>query len=218
MTTDKVYNLIILDESGSMSSIKKATISGFNEVVQTIKGIEKKFPEQQHFISLVSFNGLGIKTLLDKQPAASLSLIDEKTYQPDSMTPLYDAIALSVLRLKIDVSGIENANVLVTILTDGEENASKEFNHLQVNGIISEMKKLGWTFTYIGANHDVEKVAHSISITNTMVFEANEQDMHLLFHKENKARENYSQKLYNKVDDLQTGYYDEPENPTEKKA
>ena len=217
MTTDKVYNLIILDESGSMSSIKKATISGFNEVVQTIKGIEKKFPDQQHFISLVSFNGLGIKTLLDKQPAASLSLIDEKTYQPDSMTPLYDAIALSVLKLKIDVAGIENTNVLVTILTDGEENASKEFSHAQVNSIINEQKNLGWTFTYIGANHDVEKVAHSISITNTMKFEANEQDMHILFHKENKARENYSQKLYNKVDDLQTGYYDEPEKSSEDK-
>ncbi len=208
MSTDKIYNLIILDESGSMSSIQKATISGFNEVVQTIKGIEKKFPDQQHFISLVSFNGLDIKTLLDKQPAASLSPIDEKTYQPDSMTPLYDAIALSVLKLKIDVAGIENANVLVTILTDGEENASKEFSHAQLNNIINELKNLGWTFTYIGANHDVEKVAHSISISNTLKFEANEQDMALLFHTEKKARERYSEKLSNKVEDMQTGYFD----------
>ncbi len=68
MTTDKVYNLIILDESGSMASIEQATISGFNEVVQTIKGIEKKFPEQQHFISLVSFNGLVSKPSLTKHP------------------------------------------------------------------------------------------------------------------------------------------------------
>jgi hypothetical protein len=217
MKTDKVYNLIILDESGSMSSIKQATISGFNEVVQTIKGIEKKFPEQQHFISLVSFNGLGIKTLLDKQPAASLAPIDEKTYQPDSMTPLYDAIALSVLKLKIDVAGIKNTNVLVTILTDGEENASKEFNHAQVNSIIGEMKSLGWTFTYIGANHDVEKVALSFSITNTLKFEANEQDMKILFHKENQARERYSDKLHKK-EDPRTGYYDEPENSSDKNA
>ncbi len=217
MTTDKVYNLIILDESGSMDSIKLATISGFNEVVQTIKGIEKKFPEQKHFISLVSFNGLGIKTLLDKTPVASLHQIDPNTYHPDSMTPLYDAIALSVLKLKIDIAGIENANVLVTILTDGEENASKEFNHAQVNAIINEQKHLGWTFTYIGANHDVEKVAHSISITNTLKFEANEQDMSILFHKENKARERYSDKLYNKVNDLSSGFYDEEENTPETK-
>jgi hypothetical protein len=41
MSTDQVYNLIILNESGSMEAIKKSTISGFYEVVQTIKGIEK---------------------------------------------------------------------------------------------------------------------------------------------------------------------------------
>ena len=47
-----VHNLVILDESGSMEAIKSATISGFNEVVQTIKGVEKQFPEQEHFVSL----------------------------------------------------------------------------------------------------------------------------------------------------------------------
>lgn len=60
----QVDNLIILDESGSMESIKKETIQGFNEIVQTIKGVEQQFPEQEHFISLVSFNGLGRKTHL----------------------------------------------------------------------------------------------------------------------------------------------------------
>jgi len=216
MTTDKVYNLIILDESGSMSAIKNATISGFNEVVQTIKGIEKKFPEQLHFISLVTFNGLGIKTLLDKQPAVSLSLIDEKTYQPDSMTPLYDAIALSVLKLKIEVAGIENVNVLVTILTDGEENVSKEFSHAQVNSIVAEQKNLGWTFTYIGANHDVERVARSISITNTMVFEADEKLMKHTFAKESQSRVQYSMKIHAKVDP-RSGYYDEPDSSEDNK-
>lgn len=46
----KVFNLIILDESGSMQSIKQATINGFNEVVQTVRGVEKQFPEQEHYI------------------------------------------------------------------------------------------------------------------------------------------------------------------------
>ncbi|HOY52351.1 MAG TPA: hypothetical protein PLX49_11305 [Prolixibacteraceae bacterium] len=83
----KVFNLIILDESGSMQSIKNATISGFNEVVQTVKGVEQQFPEQEHFISLVTFNGLGIKTLLFNEPVKKLEQIDGKKYQPDSMTP-----------------------------------------------------------------------------------------------------------------------------------
>jgi hypothetical protein len=208
MTTDKVYNLVILDESGSMESIKQATISGFNEIVQTIKGIEIKFPEQQHFISLVTFNGFGVKTLLDKTLVASLHQIDPNTYHPDSMTPLYDAIALSVLKLKIDLAGIENLNVLVTILTDGEENASKEFNHSQVNNIIREQKNQGWTFTYIGANHDVEKIAHSISITNTLRFEADAALMKHTFVKESESRILYSQKIKDKKD-TQNDFYEE---------
>ena len=62
-TKHQVHNLIILDESGSMESIKKTIIEGFNEIVQTVKGIEKAFPEQEHFISLVTFNGRGQKLL-----------------------------------------------------------------------------------------------------------------------------------------------------------
>lgn len=198
MTTDKVYNLIILDESGSMESIKKATISGFNEVVQTIKGIEKQFPEQKHFISFITFNGNGIKTHLDKQPVAGLETISDNTYIPDSMTPLYDAIGMSVLKLKYDIAGQENTNVLVTILTDGMENASNEFNGSQVKKIIEEQKALGWTFTYIGANQDVVKEGASISITNTMQFNANDEDMKIMFQVENESRRRYSEKIRNK--------------------
>ena len=47
-----VHNLIIFDESGSMEATKAATVQGFNEMVQTIKGFESQFPEQKHFISL----------------------------------------------------------------------------------------------------------------------------------------------------------------------
>jgi hypothetical protein len=208
MSTDHVYNLIILDESGSMSAIKSSTISGFNEVVQTIKGIEKQYPEQKHFISLVTFNGLGIKTKLDKHPVSELLQIDERTYNPDAMTPLYDAIGLSVLKLRMDIAGVENANVLVTILTDGEENDSKEFSGSQVKKIIDEQKALGWTFTYIGANHDVEKVAASISITNTLNFMPTNESVHDLFRKERDSRIRYSKKIHDK-EDPRDHFYDE---------
>src|SRR5690349_1752107 len=95
-----IHNLIILDESGSMQSIKETIIQGFNEIVQTMKGIEKKFPEQEHFITLVAFNGLDITTILDGQPLASLSEIDGNKYQPNAATPLFDAMGFSLCRLK----------------------------------------------------------------------------------------------------------------------
>jgi hypothetical protein len=206
-----VSNLIILDESGSMDSIKSATISGFNEVVQTVKGVEQQFPEQEHFISLVTFNGLGVKTLLWNEPVAKLDQIDGEKYQPNSLTPLFDAMGFSMTRLRQELSGKENVNVLVTILTDGQENDSKEYNGAAIKKLIDELSLQDWTFTYIGANHDVDAFAMKISIENTMTFQANEADMKLMFARENKARMNYSKNIREKKDFKNNFYKDEDE-------
>lgn len=64
----KVFNLIILDESGSMYSIKKEAIDSVNETVQTICAAEKKNEDQEHFISFVTFND-DVKKVYDCIPA-----------------------------------------------------------------------------------------------------------------------------------------------------
>ena len=191
----KVFNLIILDESGSMESIKNATISGFNEVVQNVKEIEKRFPEQEHIISLVSFNGLGIKTHFFNEPVGKLNEIDANNYRPNSMTPLYDAMGTSMAKLRDHVTDLSNYNVLVTILTDGLENASKEYTGEAIKKMVDALKLGNWTFTYIGANHDVERFAHAISIENTMAFDANEADMKRMFAREKSSRMAFSSKI-----------------------
>ncbi len=208
-TKHQVHNLIILDESGSMESIKKTIIQGFNEIVQTVKGIEKEFPEQEHFISLVTFNGFGNKILHFIDPASKLEQIDEKRYKPDSMTPLYDAMGFSFAELRKVLENQTNYNVLVTILTDGEENNSKEYTGIAIKKLIEELKLNKWTFAYIGTDHDVEKFADSISITNTMVFEKNEEAMKVMFAKEQYSRRNYSQNIREKKDTSNDFYEDE---------
>ena len=204
----QVHNLIILDESGSMESIKTTIIQGFNEVVQTIKGIEKQFPEQEHFISFVSFNGLGQKLLHFIDPAKKLKQIDDKSYKPDASTPLFDAMGFSINKLKQALQGQSDFNVLVTIVTDGEENASKEFSGNDIKKLVEELKQNRWTFTYIGADHDVEKIAFSLSITNTLVFEKNAADIEAMFVKERSARTNYSQKIRMKEDTSENYFED----------
>lgn len=191
----QVHNLIILDESGSMESIKKTIMEGFNEIVQTVKGIEKDFPEQEHFISLVTFNGRGQKVLHFTDPVNKLEVIDQTQYKPDSSTPLYDAMGFSFTRLRQALENQTDHNVLVTILTDGEENTSREYTGMAIKNLIEELKLNRWTFTYIGTDHDVEKFALSISITNTMAFQKNEEDMKNMFAKEKSARAFYSQKI-----------------------
>lgn len=212
MNKHQVYNLIVLDESGSMQSIKNATISGFNEVVQTIKGAERNFPEQEHFVSLITFNGLGIKTILDKQPVTALNELNANSYKPDASTPLYDAIGKGINAL-INYLPAQNGqyNVLVTILTDGEENASREFSGAQIKQLIDQLKEQGWTFTYIGANHDVEKAAASLSIDNMLAFKANPHEMQMMFDREKKARASYYQKIRDK-EDLKKGYFDDEDD------
>jgi hypothetical protein len=206
----QVHNLIILDESGSMESIKKTIIQGFNEIVQTIKGIEKEFPEQEHFISLVSFNGLGQKLLHFIDPVNKLEQINDTRYKPDASTPLYDAMGFSINKLKQVLDHQTDFNVLVTIFTDGAENASKEFAGNDIKNLIEKLKLNRWTFTYIGADHDVEKIAFSLSITNTMVFSKSEESMKNMFMRERMARSKYSSKIRNN-EETSNDFY-EPEN------
>jgi Mg-chelatase subunit ChlD len=209
--TIQVYNLIILDESGSMQSIKQATIGGFNETVQTIQHLQKQYETQRHHITLLTFNGLGIKTKLFNQPVAALQALNDASYQPASMTPLFDAIGVGVTDLRKSLSGATNYTVLVTILTDGEENASKEWNGAGIKKLIEELKPQGWTFTYIGANHDVTAVAASLSIQNSMSFNANAAETQEMFRKEATQRSIYFKKMSksgNKLDQEESNYFE----------
>lgn len=191
----QVHNLIILDESGSMESIKNTIIKGFNELVQTIHGIEKQFPEQEHFISFVTFNSLGTKFIHLVDPAGKLSQIDDRKYCPNACTPLFDAMGFALVTLKQALTDKSNYNVLVTVLTDGEENNSKEYSVNAIKAMVEELKQENWTFTYIGTDHDVEKIALSISITNTLKFSRSDEDIKQMFDIDKNARIKYSKNV-----------------------
>jgi len=212
-TKHKVYNLIILDESGSMESIKKTIINGFNEVVQTIKRVALEYPEQEHTVTFVSFNSSGIKKIHENSKIESLNQIDDRSYQPNGGTPLFDAMGASFFNLNwiIEKENPKNYNVLVTILTDGEENASKEHTGESIKEIIELYKSKNWTFTYIGANHDVNLFASRISINNVMKFETSEEDMQRMFIRDRNARMNYSKKI-RAFEDVSGDYFQQPEN------
>jgi uncharacterized protein YegL len=196
----QVHNLIILDESGSMSSIKRTIISGFNELVQTIQGTAQSFPEQEHFISFVTFNGLGQKVLHFQDPVAQLNKINGDQYRPDASTPLFDAMGFSLNKLKAAIDGQTDYNVLVTVMTDGEENASTEYDSRAIKALVEELKAQRWTFTYIGTDHDVTAAAQRVGINNTMNFEKSEAGIKDMFYKEQSSRMLYYEKIQRKED------------------
>jgi len=100
----------------------------------------------------------------------------------------------------------EGSHVLVTILTDGMENASKEYNKGAIKSLVEEMKGKKWTFTYIGTDHDVEAFASSIAIKNTMFFGKNEEGLNEMFKKEKKSRSAYSKKI-SENEDTEFNFY-----------
>ena len=196
--TQHIHNLVILDESGSMESIKDLIISGFNELVQNIRGHEENFPGQKHSISLFTFNTMGTREHLFREPVSKLGPVDASSYRPAAMTPLFDAMGAAITKLRDSLNGESEYRVLVTILTDGLENASVEYNSYSIRKMMEKLKISGWTFTYIGADHNVEEIAMSISIRNTLLFEKSTSGVMGMMMKENEARKNYYSNLKNK--------------------
>ena len=194
---ERVFNLIILDESGSMTTIEKQAVDGVNETVQTIRAAQKKHPEQQHYLTLVSFNSDSIKTIYDNVEAENAKELTADQYIPSCCTPLYDAMGISLTKLRKDVA--DNDVVLVTIITDGYENASKEYNHAAIKALVEELKAKDWVFTYIGANQDVEKVAATISVTNTLSFDASAGGTQAMFTKELKSRSRFFDRISSNI-------------------
>lgn len=190
----RIFNLIIIDESGSMCSIKNDAINNVNETIQTIRSAQKKNEDQEHFVTLVTFNN-DVKTIYECVPVAEVKELDEETYRPNCCTALYDAMGFSINALRKNVA--ENDRVLVTVVTDGYENASREYSGKAIKSLVDELKSKNWVFAYIGANQDVENVAATISITNVMKFEASSEGTRLMTNRVNNSRD----RLYSTMSD-----------------
>jgi len=163
-TTEHIHHLLILDESGSMQSIRRQTMDTFNEIMSHNKQLISDNPDQEHRLSFFTFNGRGIKTIAFNQLLTEPFALHEGNYNPADNTPLWDAIGSSVLKVKHQIYGKPNHNVLVSILTDGAENSSKEFNGKEIKAMIEALKPHNWAFTYIGTDHDIEAAADAIGM------------------------------------------------------
>lgn len=134
----RIFNLIIIDESGSMQFIKTATIDSVNETIQTIRSAQKKHEEQEHYISLVTFND-DVKTVYECVPVDEVKELTAETYQPNCSTALYDAMGISLNALRKKVA--EGDKVLVTVVTDGYENSSKRSTVVKLSRLWSMNSK-----------------------------------------------------------------------------
>ena len=187
----RVFNLIIVDESGSMSIIRKQAFAGMNETLQTVRQMQSKFPDQEQHVTLITFDSDHTKIHYDNTPASQTKDLAWKAYNPSAATPLYDAIGKGISKVNAQIE--DGDNVLVTIITDGEENSSEEWTLKMVRTMIEKLKKQHWTFTLIGTDAlDVEGMAHSFAIEEHMEFQQTEAGTRAMFARERRSRERYN--------------------------
>lgn len=171
-----MFNLIILDESGSMSTMAHETISGCNELINTIKTTASNSGDEvRTLVSIYAFQSGGpvaSRYLVKNAKPEDVKHITTSDYEPWGGTPLLDAVGSTLSELMAVSQTHEDATGTITIMTDGYENASLEYTWEKVAKLISWFKEMGWTVNLIGCNVDVKVMASQMSIdhANTLSY------------------------------------------------
>ena len=188
----RVLNLIILDESGSMRGLERVSVDGVNETIQAIKGAYEQLPGQDQLLTFITFSSTrdsDYRTQLELVPISKVKEINESDYIPRGGTPLYDTMGKALTEL--ERTATDSDIVLVTIITDGKENSSLEYNQEMIKTLINRLDEKDWVFTYIGANQDAILEAGKMGIRNAMNYDSNVYGTREMWEKERRHRNSF---------------------------
>ncbi|HJB24601.1 MAG TPA: VWA domain-containing protein [Candidatus Jeotgalibaca pullicola] len=174
--------VFILDKSGSMGGLEEDTIGGYNAMLK-----KQKMLAGDCRITTVLFNN-GYELLHDRVDIKEVSPITSKEYQVGGTTALLDAIGMTIYKVEHIQKDMNeeccSENVMFVIITDGEENSSREYSVERVKALIEQQKiKHEWEFIFLGANIDAVKAAgrFGISPDRAQNYHADSQGVELNF-------------------------------------
>ena len=161
--------VFILDRSGSMGIMMKEAIGGFNSFLEE----QKKLPGEAKLTLALFDNHYDL--ICNGKDIKCVEPLDECTYAPRGTTALLDAIGRTVddvgRRLNETPENERPSKVLVAILTDGLENASKDYTGNKINEIITHQRgKYSWEFLFLAANQDAIDTGTTIGIQPRMSY------------------------------------------------
>lgn len=149
--------VILLDRSGSMQDAKDDHIGGLKSFIEDQKKLEGDVR-----ITLIQFDTQApCEVLYSRTP---IEQVEEVDLVPRGGTPLLDAIGLGIAHYRQSLGEDKPDQVIVMIITDGQENSSREFTRERVRSLIAEQEAKGWTFLYLGANVDAFAEAGQIGV------------------------------------------------------
>ena len=194
----RIYNLIILDESGSMGDIRQQALTGVNETIQTIRAAQQENPDDHQMLSFVTFDQgprkrPDVRLIIDNEKIENVEDVKPEQYDPQGMTPLYDAMGKAITALEELVK--DGDHVLVTVVTDGYENASRYYTAGMIKELVDTFTAKGWVFTYIGANQNSAEEALHLGIKSAMDFEASRGGSEIMFRRMRSSNMKYYKKV-----------------------
>lgn len=156
--------VFILDKSGSMGGLETDTIGGYNSMLAKQQAVEGEC-----HITTVLFDN-SYELLHDRIDIKAVSPITEKEYQVGGSTALLDAIGRTIHKIgnaqKHTADDYRAEKVMFVIITDGEENSSREYSAEKIKAQIERQKtKYGWEFIFLGANIDAVETAGRFGIS-----------------------------------------------------
>ena len=185
---------IILDRSGSMQGIKEATITAFNTFLK-----EQKKDGLPTNLSFIQFDDQYEKNYTEKDIHLAKEL-NAQTFEPRGLTALLDAIGRTVKNTKKRIRNKDKSErpdkVIIAIITDGFENASREYTREKIFKMIRKHEeKDNWKFVFLAANQDAiaEGARFGIHQDRAMTYRADKQGIHEAFLSFNNKLSNYKQ-------------------------
>lgn len=159
----KVLISFIQDRSGSMQSVWEETLNGFKTYVESMQEDQKKDNEVEYLFSLTTFDTL-IETPYVGKAINDVEGSELGKHGPRGMTALYDAVGKTLQAIDDD-KNLTFDKAIVLIVTDGEENASREWSKEALHAAIDERIKRGnWSFTYLGTQPETWNEASSLGV------------------------------------------------------
>lgn len=164
---DATEILVVMDKSGSMEPRQADAIGGFNQFLAD----QQKEPGEAN-LTLVLFDTT-YNIPFSGKPIKDVPPMTRDTYRPGGGTALNDALARAIIETGKRLSDIPEANrpqkVICIIITDGEENSSREHTKEQVQEMVKHQEeKYDWVFIYLGANVDAFHAGHLLGIKGGM--------------------------------------------------
>lgn len=157
--------VFILDRSGSMAGLESDTIGGFNGVIT-----KQKKEAGEAYVTTYIFDNV-TELLHDRVKLSEIQPMTDKEYTVRGCTALLDAVGAAIVHIK-EIHRYARAEdvpaqTIFVITTDGMENASHNYNAVQIKKMIEQQKKIGWEFLFLGANIDAVEVASGIGISES---------------------------------------------------